>query len=394
MKKYKKVLLIISGCLVLAGGIMMTAGVALGGRPGFVITRNGIRSEEKEGNFIEKEEENLKDISSLDLKSWAGDIEIVESDKLKVEYGYWEDYTDPQFEIKDGKMTLKLSENRVYHQTVFSGVYFGGTWGGRSKQDYIKLYIPSNMKFEEILIDSKYNDLHMNVGETKLLTLKSDYSEISLDGVKAGATDISNSYGELQAKNCSFQTTDLNMDYGNARLSDSETGETIIAAKYGELYLTSIKAGSLKVGADYGTIKIKDVQSTNNKKELELLEVSADYGDLEMGKVNAGTFNLNAKSGNVSSDEVTFGTAVIEGDYCDMRFRELTVQDLSVNNDYGTIDLELTGEEDDYDFLLKAGYGEIRLNGSTTEGTLERQKNRKYSIDVDGSSADITIHTN
>ena len=50
MKKYIKVLLIISGCLVLSGGIMLSAGVALGGRPGFVITRDGVRSEDKEGD--------------------------------------------------------------------------------------------------------------------------------------------------------------------------------------------------------------------------------------------------------------------------------------------------------------------------------------------------------
>ena len=86
MKKYIKVLLIISGCLVLSGGIMLSAGVALGGRPGFVITRDGVRSEDKEGDFIEKEEEDLRNITSLDLKSWSGNIEIVVSDKFKVDY--------------------------------------------------------------------------------------------------------------------------------------------------------------------------------------------------------------------------------------------------------------------------------------------------------------------
>ncbi|WP_148408977.1 DUF4097 family beta strand repeat-containing protein [Murimonas intestini] len=394
MKKYIKVLLIISGCLVLSGGIMLSAGVALGGRPGFVITRDGVRSEDKEGDFIEKEEEDLRNITSLDLKSWSGNIEIVESDKFKVEYGYWEDYTDPLYEIIDGKLTLKLSEKRGYRQSVFTGVYFGGSWEGKNKEDYIKLYVPSNIKFEEILIDSKYNDLHMNAVDTKQLILKADYSDISLDGIKAGSMDISSGYGELQAKNCSFQMADLKMDYGNAKLSDSEIGETQIAAKYGEVYISSVKAGSLKVGADYGTVSIKDVINTNDKKELETLELSAEYGDLELNHVKAETLSLNAESGNVSSNEVTIGTGVIQGDYCDMRFRELTVQNLDVEDDYGDIRLELTGDEDDYDFLLKAGYGEISLNGSNTEGTLERQKNRKNSISVKGDSSDITIHTN
>ena len=173
-----------------------------------------------------------------------------------------------------------------------------------------------------------------------------------------------------------------------------QTEQTQIAAKYGEVYISSVKAGSLKVGADYGTVSIKDVINTNDKKELETLELSAEYGDLELNHVKAEKLSLNAESGNVRSNEVTIGTGVIQGDYCDIRFRELTVQNLDVEDDYGDIRLELTGDEDDYDFLLKAGYGEISLNGSNTEGTLERQKNRKNSISVKGDSSDITIHTN
>ena len=46
MKRYQKVLLLTAGILVIGGGILATAGLAMGGVPGFWITEKGIQTAE------------------------------------------------------------------------------------------------------------------------------------------------------------------------------------------------------------------------------------------------------------------------------------------------------------------------------------------------------------
>ncbi len=73
MKRYQKVLLLTAGILVIGGGILATAGLAMGGVPGFWITAKGIQTaEDIRGTFVEKKVP-LSDVSSLDINCVEGD---------------------------------------------------------------------------------------------------------------------------------------------------------------------------------------------------------------------------------------------------------------------------------------------------------------------------------
>ena len=88
MKRYQKVLLLTAGILVIGGGILATAGLAMGGVPGFWITEKGIQTaEDIRGTFVEKKVP-LSDVSSLDINCVEGNVEFLLGDDFHLEYGF------------------------------------------------------------------------------------------------------------------------------------------------------------------------------------------------------------------------------------------------------------------------------------------------------------------
>lgn len=395
MKTYKKVLLITSGCLILAGGVMMTAGIALGGRTGFIITSEGIQADEKEGTFIEKQETDLKNITSIDLENWAGDIRFEEGSELKIEYGYWDNSTEPIFEVNNGKLTMKLKGKKVYRAEIgFGGIYAGGWYGSNNgKNEYIKVYLPSGLKLEEIKIDAEYENLDMNTGNTEKLTVSGSYGNINLENVDAAEVLLDAEYCDVKASACKFGKFTLEGDYGSARIVESQLGEAQISSEHAELTLNTVEASDLTVKADYGTLKFKNVSGIGETASLGLLDAAFNYGEMDMANVAAKNIKLQMENAELDGDGIEAETGGIQGDYADIELKKLLCDEFQIKDNYGEVYLGLMGSEDDYDYLLESSYGTIDLNGSRHEGTLERERNSGKKIQIKGDNTEITVRT-
>ncbi len=202
---------------------------------------------------------------------------------------------------------------------------------------------------------------------------------------------------------------------------DTSTSKVII--KEGDEFIVSVDNAPkrLKVIEDNKVLKIKDnslkifskktsVITITIPSTLEKIDVEIGTGTLECSNIVANNVKLELGAGKVNLSEVYFNASTIEGGAGEISIDNSTLNNLKLDAGTGkiTIDGKITGDSkidsgigeinlnligNDYDFDLDKGIGKITINGneSSNEVKLGTGENK---IKIDAGIGNITINTN
>lgn len=449
MKRYQKILLATSACLIMAGGVMGVAGLALGGTPSFVITEKGIQTPADiiaEKKFVEKKLP-LKDVSSLEIQWMDEDIEFIEGDSFHVEYGYDEKYLQVKEEKKNG--TWRITSKYI-QQFDMSGIhFFWSSIGWEHQGSYLRIYVPKETKLSDLKLFSGNGMVKIDLAKlyVERVMIDSESGNIEMKGVDSGEVKLSQEYGNLKLKDCGFTDLSIEKDGGEeCNLENVSAGEVYIETEYddditiqgsaidklsvvnenGMCTLKDLTGKEVSLASDSGSLFLEQVVSeqitvSSGSGDIRMdtltgksLSVANDYGDvalngvtiengihaeleggiLQMDRVDAGSVELTNEDGNVQGNQVKIGTGRIEVFYGDCVIDQLTAQNLKIDTESGEIALDMTEEEKNYGMLLKTEYGEVIVNGENKGSniTLEREQS-KNRLDLTSENGNILITT-
>lgn len=446
MKKYQKILLITSACLIVGGGIMGVAGLALGGSPSFMITEQGIRTPEDiaDGKFVEKTLP-LKGVRSLEINWEEGDIEFVEGDSFHVEYGYDEKYIQVKEQTKNGIWSLT---SKYIQRISMNGIHFfwnSSVWEQQS--GYLRIYIPRGTKLSDLNVVSGYGKVKIDLPEMTAQRVKLNLESGNLDmkGLNSQEAELELEYGNLDMEDCGFEKLhvqnesgkcslsgisaergELNLDYGDLEMQNCDIATIFSVNENGKYSLTDVTAEGIKLESSCGEMVLEQITADDVTLKSEsgnisvdgmtgkTLTVECDYGKtvldrvtmetsiraeieselIRLEQVKTGQLDIVSESGGVTGSQVEIGTGNLELSYGDCEITEFTVKDLKASNESGEISLDLTGKEKDYSMLLETEYGEVYINGEDRGSniTLERDK-AENRLELDSESGRITIRT-
>ena len=178
-----------------------------------------------------------------------------------------------------------------------------------------------------------------------------------------------NIYVEITVpKDTKISKLDVVSDYGDLDISIPQVDKTNFDFDYGDLKMVGVTGTNLVMNVNYGDIFISD-------SEIDDISIESDYGDYTQ---------TNSTSKKLS----------IDMDYGDINVSKTRIDSIEIQTNYGDTDINLIGEEADYDFNLKLDYGEIKLSGKEYEEKYKTSNAKDKTIVIDSDSGDVDISFN
>lgn len=317
MKTSTKKLILISLCLVIAGAVLLGAGMLFGGHPGVVFSRNGIFSPYADSRPYVLEKTKINKFSDVEIKigSYA-DIQILPSgdDQFYLEYKLDGDYGEPSCDVR--KNTLTLTHTGSSRHLGIHFFYFGSYASGTGVQAYITLYIPKDADMGNLNV---YNDS----------------GNVSIEGLAFGDTKLDVSYGDVKLQDMNFQDLELNMESGKLKAENLTMQDLLLKNEYGDVTLEKITARDAEMTLESGDLKADGFTSAD-------LTARAEYGNVELEDFSVETADFVLSSGNLRMDAKELTGLICKNEYGDVKIKlpkDLAEYSVSARSEYGHIDL-------------------------------------------------------
>ncbi len=317
MKTSTKKLILISSCIVVAGAILLGAGMLLGGRPGVVWNRNGIGSPYSKSKVWTLEKTKLDQFSNVDIRigSYA-DIQILPSDddRFYLEYHLDGDYGEPSCDVR--KDTLFLEHTGDSRRIGVNFFYFGSMVSGQDIKTYVTLYIPE---------DADMGSLHVY----------NDSGDLSMESLTFGDTELEISYGNVKLRSMNFEDLEADLESGDFKAEELTAQDLLLKNEYGDIVLEKASVQDADITQESGAMEADELTSVS-------LAIKSEYGSVTLDKLSAETAELELESGNLRLDAV-----------------KLT--DLTCKNAYGDVKIKLPKDISEYSVNAHSEYGSIAL---------------------------------
>lgn len=175
--------------------------------------------------------------------------------------------------------------------------------------------------------------------------------------------------------------TDVTITYPAGNMDDIK-----ISMDSGSLEISDLVVGNLKLHSDLGNIKMKNI-------EAKSIDASLDSGDLDMYATKTKDLKYDLDLGSLYAEgftavningKISSGNTKIVGSFTGTA---------DMSGDLGSVDLMLSGTEDQYSYDLAADLGNVKLNSQKTDGTIIKEYGNKPKMKIRTDSGDITITT-
>lgn len=255
----------------------------------------------KEIDMINKTKD-LKQFNKIEIDINMSDIQIIPSDKYKIEVKYRDDENEVIYEVVDS--TLKVKQKRDENEFNMDI--------NIPKKEYrgnIKIYIPKKNLINELIINSFISDINLN--KIKIKNVEMDCQVGNIEIYKTNIKeylDIENEIGNIDLKYSEIYKNNLMIGSGDV---------TIIDCNVNDIYLYS----------DTGEVKLKDTivnEKLNLICNLGNIDISGEiYGNTkiisENGNVNLNIFknkedynyNITCNLGNLDFDGEKYNKGVL-----------------------------------------------------------------------------------
>ncbi len=320
-----KIALIASGSALVLGGILLGAGISLGGSPSFYFDEEGIHVKENtevvpKENYV-MEPVRTGTIRKLDLQLQDADIQIVSGDAWSVEYQLDSERQKPVYSFEDGVLTLKEGDYDDSGRSVTSVGIGDYWWIGQEVSHlvpYVKITVPEGGKLEEVSVSSRYGDVEI---ERKLYA-------------KSAQIDVRD--GSVRMEGWEGNDLEMELQYGSLTTGMLDGSNVIIASEDGNIKIGSLKADTADLRTEYGQLTVDvekaenvDVESGDGGVTLYLVGGMDRYGvnlHTDYGTIRTPDGTVEPDESEGSSDFIqTEGDAAgirVYTDYGDIRIRE------------------------------------------------------------------------
>lgn len=144
-------------------------------------------------------------------------------------------------------------------------------------------------------------------------------------------------------------------------------------------------AKDAKIDSGAGSVSIESLRA-------DYLEVSAGAGNITGNDISANKVKIDGGVGSVSLNAVNFNN----GDY-DCGVGSLSIEGTltgrnKIDCGVGDVDLNLTGNAEDYDLDVDSGIGSVRINGQKVKDGYKTDNNADNSIIIDGGVGNVRIN--
>ncbi len=116
-----------------------------------------------------------------------------------------------------------------------------------------------------------------------------------------------------------------------------------------------------------------------------------NMGSCTLNKCSFDKASIETNMGEITIKDTYLGTAEVDDDMGSIRIENCTFQDLEVDNSMGDVLIEANQNLDEYEIDLKAGMGEVRVNGQN-EGTKYRQSGDAGKIEANTSMGSLRLN--
>ena len=241
MKSWVKAWLVAGvGCCV-CGAVLTGIGVASGGGKYVkAADLNKMDGAAKKGdNEVLLEKTKLDEFDSVDISMTNMNLQVVPSDDRScyISYQASNQTKDPMsYQVKDGKLTIRENDNTgkfYYHVDI--GFLSGLLGGGQitTDENVVTLYIPEEQ-------------------EWKMADIKTDMSNIMLNGCKIENGTVQSNSGDIYFKNCDFDNLKIDSDMGDIHFVGTED---------------VMGAWNIQIDTDMGNIDVDDALGGKVKED-------------------------------------------------------------------------------------------------------------------------------
>lgn len=233
-----------------------------------------------------------------------------------------------------------------------------------------------------------------------------DYRTIDFDETFTGVTglNIDNSTGTLgielgdtfrvEGKNV-FEGFKAEVDRdGTLKISDNESGFRFWGFRFNGFNSPNSKI-TVYVPADFVAEKVR-IETGAGAVNLEdittnYLYISAGAGNINGRNLKADKVKVEGGVGSIRLSNVTFENTSFNCGVGSVYISGVLLKENRFDCGVGGVELELTGNIDDYDLDIESGVGQVRVNGKKIEEAEHTNRLAKNSIEVDGGVGSVRI---
>ncbi len=244
MKKIFAVLGIVAGAFLVAGGILIGIGFAMGAK-GSVRLLGFANINVGRGELISQEYMKLDEFDSIYVDMDYGDVQIIPAEEYGIEYRLFSD--NVRCEVKNGGL---IFEERA-RDGIFNFDFFGI---GTHSDSYVKLYVPEK-KLSSV-------ELYMDMGEA------------DIKGIDCRRLKIDCDMGSVECADVSAETVYFDLDMGSLDFEGTVTGRTEADLDMGDLNMEGWLDCDISIDSDMGAVDLATYYSYNSYR----CELDADMG--------------------------------------------------------------------------------------------------------------------
>ena len=281
---------------VLLGAALLIIGRTIGGVPGFYIDRSGLHTaDETLRSETIRGSDTLDPFNSIELDIKYADVELITSDRFAIEYCTMAEYKEPDYEVKNGKLTFRESHS----VSLFNVGLFYKSFGVSTEETryYVRIEIPKDTELTNVSLNIESGNLDISSLQADALNISNEYGDISLNQYKGGSLNIQ-------------------MESGSLSLGALDTAQTKIYNEYGEVYVSDAKGDRLTIQMESSDCQIDRLQFSDT-------QIKNEYGNISLGlpgDLDNYGFDLRAEYGDIrveneeheydnGFDEATYRTA-------------------------------------------------------------------------------------
>lgn len=121
------------------------------------------------------------------------------------------------------------------------------------------------------------------------------------------------------------------------------------------------------------------------------IKVEADVGNVRVADVSSMKTDITADVGNIKLTGCQLGDTTLEADVGNIKIKDCGFMDLNAEADVGSFNLSKDADLSPYTFDLKAGVGDVKVNGKTAHRKYKKAGTNGYKISVNCDVGDLTI---
>lgn len=278
MHKSTKVILILSGCFMIAGAILLGIGIILGAPKSLHFTKGHFVDASKASVSYTKEKTKIDSFNNIDIDCSVCELNFEKSDDYYLSYDFSGiNVEDPTYSVKDNTLSFKSHDSGNYDISFDLNLFSHGSVGSKRS---VTIYYPENASLDHVKVKTSAGDF-----DIKDLTCKS--------------ADFSAKLGDIQVNDCTFDTLNLDASSGSVELKNitcNTSCESDIALGSFELsnctfnkFTSTLKTGSLEgKNCDF---KDATAKAKMGSIDLDLTGKESEYAfGIDVG---AGDFEIN-----------------------------------------------------------------------------------------------------